>query len=47
MYYVDTSIDMYGGSVEAVIKVDDSVPEYVNSDKTRIRQITKNLIDNA
>ncbi|CAO3660291.1 unnamed protein product [Umbelopsis vinacea] len=40
-------IDMYGGSVEAVIKVDDSVPEYVNSDKTRIRQITKNLIDNA
>jgi hypothetical protein len=33
--------------INGVVDISDSVPEYVNSDSTRITQLIKNLVDNA
>ncbi|KAI8579868.1 hypothetical protein K450DRAFT_280328 [Umbelopsis ramanniana AG] len=41
------SIQEQEGDVKGVVNISYSVPEYVNSDSTRITQLIKNLVDNA
>ncbi|KAG2185245.1 hypothetical protein INT44_002035 [Umbelopsis vinacea] len=41
------SIQEKEGDIKGIVNISYSVPEYINSDSTRITQLIKNLVDNA